>query len=279
LLALVNPDDRQRVIAAVNDALHNRRSFSETYRVCQGDGNEIVVYAQAEVTFDAEGRGLRMLGIAQDVTVQHRAAQQLRAALEQKEMLLREVHHRVKNNLQVISSLLFLQSQKANDPALTRMLDEMEWRVKAMALIHENLYQSTDVVRVDFRRYLQMLMDGLTSAHAGRPVHVGTRLDDVSLEIQKAVPCGLIVNELVTNAFLHAFKNGAQGTIRVEFSQCNGRLELLVIDDGVGLPPEAQLNQSTSLGLRLVHNLTEQIGGKLEVHRERGTAFRLTFAL
>ena len=277
-LECVHADDRESLKLAVETALRTGEPYTRTFRIRRPDGDERVLYTQAEVTADDQGRPLRMLGTVQDITVQYRAEQQLKAALEEKETLLREVHHRVKNNLQVISSLLFLQSQKATDPALTRMFDEMEWRVKTMALIHENLYQSTDMVRVDFRRYLQMLVEGLTSAHAGRPVRLATRLDDVSLEIHTAVPCGLIVNELVTNAFLHAFKDGAEGVIRVEFSECDGRLELLVRDDGVGLPADAQLNQSASLGLRLVHNLTEQIGGELKVDRDRGTSFLITFS-
>jgi two-component sensor histidine kinase len=158
------------------------------------------------------------------------------------------------------------------------MFAEMERRVRTMALIHENLYNSADLGRVDLRRYLEMLLGGLESAHTGERIRIETLVEDVSLRIQTAVPCGLIVNELVTNSFRHAFPRGAKGTVRVEFTAASGHYQLRVSDDGVGLPHDFDLARTTSLGLRLVHGLTEQIGGRIEFGREPGAAFQITFA-
>jgi PAS domain S-box-containing protein len=274
-LETVHPDDRDAIEGAVGRALRDRHPYSISHRILRKDGAECVVQEQAEVIYDDEGRPLRMVGTVQDVTLSHRAERQLMLALEEKETLLREMHHRVKNNLQVISSLLYLQSQKVTEAALTHLFEEMQQRVETMALIHENLYQSADLGRVDFRRYIEMLVSGLTAAHSGRSVRIEVEVEDVSLMIHTAVPCGLIVNELVTNAFRHAFVNGHDGTIRIQFRRADDRYVLSVRDDGIGLPADGC--PSASLGLRLVHNLAEQLGARLETDRERGTAFRISF--
>ena len=277
-LDAVHPEDRHAVETAVERSLHEYQPYAIDHRVLRQDGEVREVHEQGEVTRDADGRPIRMVGTIHDVTEQRLAEQEIRRSLAEKETLLREIHHRVKNNLQVISSLLSLQSQRVDDAAVEALCTEMEQRVMSMAMIHESLYQSTDLSQVDFRRYLEMLSTSLASAYTERGLRIETRVDDISLEIHVAMPCGLIVNELVTNALRHAFTEGSTGTVSVDFSEKDCGFLLVVRDDGVGLPPDLDLARSSNLGLRLVGSLVEQIGAQLDIERNGGTCFRIEFA-
>jgi two-component sensor histidine kinase/integral membrane sensor domain MASE1 len=215
----------------------------------------------------------------------------LRTSLEEKEVLLKEIHHRVKNNLQIVSSLLYLQGRKMPAPEVQTVLQESQSRVRSMALVHERLYQSGDLASVDFAQYLEALVAHLvrTFARAGTEVGVRIEADGIRLPVDAAIPCGLIVNELCTNALKHAFVGRPGGTLRVALGrQGEGAESLLleVCDDGVGLPPEATagspagLPASTrgSLGLQLVSSLSQQLHGTLEVGSGPwGTRFGMRF--
>jgi PAS domain S-box-containing protein len=200
-------------------------------------------------------------------------------AQQAREMYFRELHHRVKNNLQVISSLLFLQSQQASDPNTIEILKESQSRVKSIALIHEKLYRSPELTRIDFGEYARDLVSDLFRAY-GATDAVSVRLDipDVSLEIDTAIPCGLIINELVSNVLKHAFPGGRRGQVLIGLTAAApGEFELLVQDDGVGLPQDYALRTGTSLGLRLVSDLTRQLDGALDMTSAGGAAFRIRF--
>ncbi|MDZ5455925.1 AAA family ATPase [Azohydromonas lata] len=202
------------------------------------------------------------------------------AALEEKESLLKEVHHRVKNNLQLISSLLSLQAGRSNDPVVAELLLESRNRVRSMALVHENLYRAGNFARIPMPGHLQNLCAQLVRAYGMDARRIATRVavDDVLLDLDRAVCCGLIVNELVSNALKHAFPGGRGGTIDVALRAGeDGRCEISVADDGTGLPADIDVEQAQTLGLQLVGDLTQQLHGRLHVDNAPGARFRIIF--
>lgn len=218
-----------------------------------------------------------VLGVVRDATERKRIEEQAREA---REMYIKEIHHRVKNNLQVISSLLFLQSTHATDPNILEILKESRSRVKSIALVHEKLYRTSEASRLDFAEYARDLVSELFRAYcvAQEGIHVTTVVKDVHLEVETATPCGLIINELVSNALKHAFVGKPSGELLVKLeSHAPGEFVLTVSDDGIGFPAGFDWQASKSLGLRLVMDLTRQLDGTVEVEHDNGTTFRITF--
>lgn len=231
---------------------------------------------------DEDGKIIGFASLANDVTERLAADAELKASLAEKVVLLQEVHHRVKNNLQVISSLLAMQSRAVEHRRARLVLEECRNRVISMALIHERLYKTEDLARVDFADYLEDVTEGLVFSYGDpeRPVDLEIRTKGVQLGLEVAIPCGLIINELVSNALKHAFVGRERGrlSITLETADAEARtFRLIVSDDGIGLPPEEDLASSKSLGLRIVNTLTRQLGGTMDVGREDGTTFTLTF--
>lgn len=220
--------------------------------------------------------------ILRDISARKQTELKLRAALEEKEVLLREVHHRVKNNLQVVSSLLNLQARATGDIEIAKAFEESQNRVQSMALIHEQLYESHDLSNVDFPDYIRQLSSRLFRSYQVRPgrIELATEISDVRIGVDLAVPCGLIVNELVSNSLKYAFPDGQEGTIviRVERMQ-DGSALLTVADDGVGLPPEVGFWNTKTLGLRLVRSLVRQIDGEIDVAGPPGAEYRIRFSV
>ena len=216
-----------------------------------------------------------------EIAQRERAEERVKASLSEKEVLLNEVHHRVKNNLQIISSLVDLQSGSSPDEQTLRLVRESQDRIRAMALIHEQLYESEDLARIDFGGYVRNLSTNLFRAYEIAPDSVALEVDceDVRLSIDKAIPCGLIINELVTNALKYAFPKRQQGEIAVGLRSHGGdEVMLRVADNGVGLPDDLDdLARAKSLGLKLVIALSDQLQGTVEVDRTRGTEFRIKF--
>jgi len=202
----------------------------------------------------------------------------LAGALAAKEVLLREVHHRVKNNLQIISSLLHLQGDSLPE-SYQRVLDESQRRVRSMALVHEQLYSGDQPDQVDFAVYAAALVNDLFASQSvdSSRIRLRTEFDSVRLPADQAIPCGLILNELVTNALKYAFADGRPGEIRVELHSANGQVTLRVADDGIGLPPGLDWSHAPSLGLRIVDILTAQLNGSLRCHSGPGADFTLSF--
>ena len=207
---------------------------------------------------------------------------ELKASLEEKETLLKEIHHRVKNNLQVISSLLHLQSKKITDEAVLTVFRDSENRVKSMAIIHENLYKSTGLARIDFSNYIKSLTGILYESYGIGTERVSLNIDveNIFFNIDTAVPCGLIINELVSNAMKHAFPDNREGSITISLGKADGdRYTLTVSDDGAGLPKGFDMKKSQSLGMRLVHNLVQnQLRGTIEIVEGTGMTFIITFS-
>jgi two-component sensor histidine kinase len=222
---------------------------------------------------------LRMVNAQLEDRVRQRTAE-LSATLKEREILLQEVHHRVKNNLQVISSLISMQMRRLSDLGSQDALAECRSRVQAMALIHDKLYQSNDYARVPFAEYARKLAADVHHATGVSPANVSLEIafEDITLAVDKAIPCGLILNELITNALKHGFRNGQRGTIWLELGRVDGgRVRLAVRDNGVGIPIGADVRNSESLGMHLVFTLAEQLDGVLEVRTQDGTLFELTF--
>ncbi len=215
-----------------------------------------------------------------DLTERSRAADHVRASLVEKEVLLREIHHRVKNNLQVICSLLSMQSQTISHPGTLEVLRESQDRVQSMAMIHELLYSSASLSDIDFADYAGLLAAELSSSlglNRAR-VHLVLQVQPIRFSLDQAVPCGLILNELVSNAFKYAYPSPAQGEIRIGLHQDEAlNIHLSVTDDGAGLPAGFNLAESRSLGLRIVNILARQLGGSMNVFSERGSAFEVVF--
>jgi len=220
-------------------------------------------------------------GIIRDITERKQAEQRLLDSLREKEVLLREVHHRVKNNLQVITSLLNLQAGYVQDTRASAMFRESQNRVRCMATIHETLYRAHDLARIDFTAYVQNLGANLQRFYAGsnRAVHIKYNLEQLFLSMDTAIPCGLILHELVSNCCKHAYPGGSGIVIITVSEVVDGRNVLTVQDHGVGLPPKLDFDNANSLGLRLVRALSGQINGTLEFSRENpGTKVTLFFS-
>ncbi len=243
------------------------------------DGETVwVVWANKAIT-DEEGNVREILAIGNDITELKRAEERIKASLAEKEVLLKEIHHRVKNNMQVVSSLISLQAEEISEPSLRAPLRDMSHRVRSMAMVHEKLYESADLGRVDFDEYARSLLDYLWRAHGTEEsgVRLVLDLEPIHLPVNTAVPCGLVLNELVSNALKHAFRGRAAGEVAVSLrSGAEGEVEMCVRDNGSGLPAEVDWRRGPSLGLRLVHMLAGQLRAALDVSSGGGTRFTLT---
>jgi two-component sensor histidine kinase len=214
------------------------------------------------------------------VEAQRATLERQTVSLQQRETLLREIHHRVKNNMQVMSSLLSLQARAALNPETRRMLEDNQNRIQSMALLHEILYQSEDLAMVDFPKYVLRTVDYLFRSFGvkDRQIRLHTELDEVALELDDALPFGLLISEIVSNSLKHAFPQGRCGEVSIFLrQQSDATISLILSDDGIGLPRELDWTTTRSLGLRLVRALAQQLRGALEISSRSGTEVRLTF--
>ena len=277
---LILEEDRKWVRDAVELGLAHQRPFQMVYRIRTASSGVKWVWEKGMGIFGDDG-GLQALeGFVTDISDRKRAEEALRISLEEKEVLLREVHHRVKNNLQVVVSLLNLQSQSVSDPRVREIFKESRNRIRSMALVHERLYQSSDLSRVDFAEYIKRLTTHLFHSYgldAGR-IEIGVEAGDARLDINTAVPVGLIINELVSNAIKHAFPAGAHGRIAVGLERLEGgTFRLTVSDDGTGFPGDLDFRKTESLGMQIVTMLADQLDAEIALEREAGTRFTLIF--
>ncbi len=275
----VPPDHVDPVVVLVDRLVRGERvEDCEAIRQ-RKDGSLIDVSIRLSPICDDAGAVTGVSAIARDITASKEAERRLKASLQEKEVLLEEVHHRVKNNLQVISSLLNIEAGRMTNPEAVTAFRKSQTRVRSIAAFHEGVYQASDLAHVDMARYIGDLLRGLRATYGltGDGVSVTVDAASVALSADVAIPCGLIANELITNAFKHAFPGG-HGTISVTFQRTDEHLVLRVADDGVGLPSSFDLTALDSLGLQLVQTLSEQIGGAVGVERRaRGVAFSVKF--
>jgi len=263
----------ERLLGALNLESDQRDAF---------DSEEVqLVQSLAEAVSLALDNSRLYAAAQSELAERKRAEDQIRASLAEKEVLLKEIHHRVKNNLQVITSLLYLQSKDITDPTVRSLFLDSENRVRSIALVHERLYRSADLAQVNFGEYIRSLSGSLIGSYgdSSNSVRLVVDVEAVYLNIDVAIPCGLIMNELVSNCLKHAFPDGRPGEIRVELRRADDdHVILTVADDGVGFPKGLDARNTSSLGLQLVYTLTEQLGGKLELDGNAGATVRVVFA-
>jgi len=215
-----------------------------------------------------------------DITERKRNEAEIEASLREKETLIKEIHHRVKNNMQVISSLLLLQRKQIGDPAIRTLFQESENRVFSIALVHEKLYRSKDLSQVDIQDHFQTMGEYLLASFGIEPGRIALDIhaEGVFLPIDRAVPLSLITNELLTNSLKHAFPDERNGKVHISLVQENGTLRYLFHDDGVGFPPGLDFKNTESLGMQLVNGLVGQILGSITMQQEEGTGFEIVFS-
>jgi PAS domain S-box-containing protein len=228
--------------------------------------------------FDTKGEVIEVSMVAHDSSEKKQISLNIGESLKEKEILLKEIHHRVKNNLQVISSILNLQSSFVTDENTLEILQESRNRIRTMAIIHENLYRTEDFSSINFSSYLENLLGNLVASYRiNEEVVLETNLEEVDLVLDQAIPCGLLVNELITNALKYAWKQSEKGTITINLYQKGTEIHLNIFDDGIGLPFNFKETKPETLGLQLVETLIEQLDGELEVKNENGTKYFIKF--
>jgi two-component sensor histidine kinase len=286
-ISRVLPEDLENVIVPSYENIFAERTVQLEYRLRHKDGSlrwfSMTMLPQRDETTDS----WIVTSVETDISDRKLVEEQLEASLREKEVLLKEVHHRVKNNLQVVSSLLDLQSQRIQEPKVLEVFQNSQSRVRSMALIHEKLYQSKSLSRVNFADYIQSLVIYLIQTYAVDPdkISLQLNLEPLLLNLDTAIPCGLILNELVSNALKHGFLGNTGGTIWISLryldasDPCEGgdAFELVVGNDGVKLPERPDLSRVKSLGFQLVSVLIEQLEGQIEVSQSQGTEFKLRF--
>jgi PAS domain S-box-containing protein len=275
--AYIAPEYLSRVAAAMQKRMAGEPV--EPYEIeviTKSGGHRTVLVSGSRIDYVG---GPASLNVLTDVTERIRYENSLRTSLREKEVLLKEVHHRVKNNMQVISSLLSLQANSIRDPTDLVYFQECERRVRAMALVHEKLYQSKDLSGVSARDYLGSLVNDLVATYSlAAEIRIQLEMEEIPLDLDMAIPCGLIVNELVTNALKYAFKGRNRGVLTVEMARVpEHRYTLTVQDDGIGFPPDLDLSKAETLGLKLVWVLSHQLDGDVRVESGPGTRFVITF--
>ncbi len=240
-------------------------------------GGELREWTLEEQDFASSIANMVSLSLEAD---EHRKAQEkIKESLQEKEVLLKEIHHRVKNNMQIISSLLNLQARKISDPEIAEIFKESQSRVKSMSMIHERLYQSKTLSHIDFSEYINSLSLDLLRTYASNPdmIELKINAEKVKINIDTAIPCGLILTELVSNAFKYAFPDGRKGEINIDFSKKGDLFTLKISDNGVGIPEGLDYAHSKTLGILLVNSLIDQIDGKIDMNTSDGTSFTITF--
>lgn len=317
----IHPEDAKRAIEKIFQVLHSgQHQWVSEYRFKCSDGSYKHVRDRAYVMYDPSGKALRMTGAVTDISDQKKneelllrftaeleeqvrkktdslqrslkkikkemtaralVEQSLQHSLEEKEVLLKEIHHRVKNNMAIVSGLLTLQVRHAKLPEVKALFKDSQRRIKSMALIHELLYQNENLSKINFRNYIHELVDGLSSSFQQQETLIDIEIkadDTIELDIVQAVPCGLILNELITNSFKYAFIGKAEGRIAITFCKMAEGLLLEVADNGLGLPAAFEPNYRKTLGMQLVANLVKQIGGQLTIGaRQEGASFKIIF--
>jgi PAS domain S-box-containing protein len=279
LVAITHPDDRNLIIdyiAHIKDHYEKQDEFE--FRIIIQNGEVRWMSHDCQPVFRANGEYLGSRGSNRDVTDRRKMTEQIEASLAEKETLVKEVHHRVKNNLQIITSILNLQIRKIDDPGTIEVLKDSQTRVQAMALVHEHLYRGKDFSHIDLKDYIAALGRGIFQMYeaANRGIQFDLNIRDIYVDINTAIPLGLISNELITNSLKYAFKDRNEGKLTITATEDPQALTVIVTDNGVGLPEEIMLKNLTSLGLRLVHTLVDQLDGTVTIDRTEGTKFTFT---
>ena len=274
-MSLIAPEYRVQQEKNLSAHFRGKDVTPSTFAILTKKGGKIEAILNTKlIRFKGENA---ILGIITDITRIKRMERKIRKSLGEKEILLKEIHHRVKNNLQIIYSLLNLQARHLHDERSRDLFDQTKNRVKTMALIHENLYRSENLMFVDFGKYAHVLATHLLRSYGKSTVELQIEIEKVSLDIERAIHCALIINELVTNAIKHAFSNGEKNKILIVFRTDDAQYVLSVEDNGKGPPNDLDYMKTESLGLQLVCALTKQLHGNISLDKNHGTKFTIAF--
>lgn len=267
----LHPDDHDRCLAIYTSAFDARQEFSMDYRLRRHDGVYRWLRDHGRPYFGDDGAFAGYFGSCIDIS-------DMKQAIEDREVLLREVQHRVRNNMQLILSLLDLQGGGIDEPAAKASLRQASGRVRSVALAQERLHESDGFARVDLGDYLRSLVEAAGPVDGHSMVNLSFEADPIDLPLDRAVPTGLVVNELLSNALRHAFPADRPGTVRVEARRGPAGIAITVADDGIGLPETVSFDRPRSLGMQLIKRLSRQVGAELRVHRQGGTRVELALA-
>jgi PAS domain S-box-containing protein len=275
----LSPQDRDRTATDWKQCIRTGCFWDYEYRITSNTGKDTFVLSRGAPIYDSRGNVTSWAGIHFDITDLRLSANRLEASLREKEVIIKEVHHRVKNNMQVISGFLLLQSQYITDPKSVQMMEDAQQRVKTMALVHERLYQSRSLEFIDAADYIRSLVaDLLNSSTLTTIVETKVEVDHINITLDMAIPMGLIINELVTNSLKHAFAGREQGKVSVSLHLSEDhRVHMTVSDNGIGLPADYSERSTTTLGTQLVKVLVGQLGGEITVDSSNGAKFIISF--
>ena len=279
---LIHEEDQYKIDKNSKEVL-NGKNFETEYRIKTKDGairwmntSSQPIYLNDEI--------IGVQGIVSDITERKKVEEQIKLSLKEKELHLREIHHRVKNNIQVISSMLSLYTNYIKDEQYAEMFNELKNRIHTMSLIHEKLYLAKDTKQINFRDYIQELVNNLFQFYekTAKQINTNIEIQKISLGLDSAIPCGLIINELVSNVFKHAFKEGMTGEVKIYLksellNNGDNRITIIVADNGLGFPSEIDFKNTQTFGLLLVNTYVEQLGGTIELNTENGSEFKIVF--
>jgi PAS domain S-box-containing protein len=282
-ISIINYEDGKTIATEVYEAIaadvmQDGEATYEVYNI-KKDGTPFWCRATTSIVEHPE-HGKVFVAVQQDITEQRQTEEKIKSSLKEKEVLLKEIHHRVKNNLGIVSSLLQMQSRRTQDDQATAILRDSQNRIASIALVHEKLYRSDDLANINFAQYIPDLTTHLFDSYnvSSNCIRLNIQVEDVSLDIETAIPCGLIINELVSNALKYAFPDNRSGEIQVRlFQEKDQTLTLIVQDNGIGLPAEFDSKKAKTLGLTLVQGLVKQLRGTLAVQSQAGTEFKISF--
>jgi len=267
-----------KLVPAIERALKERSELLERRKA---EEKLKTAYKDMEVRIQNRTRELSQINqkLLGEIAERKLVEEALNKSIKEKDVLLKEIHHRVKNNLQIVSSLLSLQSQYVNEPGSVELFKESQSRIISMALIHEKLYQTGDLTRINLSEYANELIGDLFRSYSVNTHLMKYQIEskNILLDINTAIPCGLIINELVTNSIKHAFPDNRSGEIKIDIQCQDGNCILKIADNGIGFPDDLDINDVKTLGLQLVTSLTKQLDGTIKLDREGGTCFTIKF--
>jgi len=276
---LVHPDDQLKVSSAFMESNISYTPGGVQHRFKHAQGHYIWVESLGNPLFNDENKYEGVVFSMTDINSLKVAEENFRTSLQEKELLLRELHHRVKNNMQIISSLLSLQTQHIKDERDLKIFESSQNRVKTMSLIHEELYSSQDFSHINLSEYIQNLTKELLTSHIEDPgrVKLTVNIENVKMELETAIPLGLLINEIVANSVNHAFPNDRKGEIIVELKRDGDAFILKMSDDGIGIPRNIDFKKAETLGFQLINSLVNQLDGQIEMQPNKGTSFTVKF--
>ena len=275
-IEFVHPDDRKATLAEAKKLISGKKTISfENRYICKNG-----TYKWLRWSSSSSKKEQLLFAVARDITKRKQAEEQIRLSLKEKEVLLKELHHRVKNNLQVIISLLSLQSEKLEDQKAFRVFQECQNRIRSIAAVHEKLYKSDSFSRVEFKNHIQTLIEEILSTFGvnSKKIRVNIKANKLYLPIDKAIPCSLIINEIVSNSLIHAFPEDVGGEISIELSnETRDRNRLIISDDGIGFSKDFTPSNTGITGMEIVKALVEQLDGEVVLKKGIGTKFEISF--